>query len=57
MRQSCVLSPWLFNVFMDGVMREVKDRGVQLTANTVQVLLFAEDKIVCIGKKEDMGGR
>ena len=57
MRQSCVLSPWLFNVFMDGVMREVKDRGVQLTANTVQVLLFAEDKIVCTGKKEDMGGR
>ena len=46
-RQGCVLSPWLFNAFMDRVMREVKDRlqgGVQLTATTVQVyilLLFA----------------
>ncbi len=22
----CVMSPWLFNIYMDGVMREVKDR-------------------------------
>ena len=38
-------------------MREVKDRlqwGVQLTATTVQVLLFADDIVVCTGEKEDM---
>ena len=23
-RQGCILSPWLFNVYMDGVMKEVK---------------------------------
>ena len=23
-RQECIMSPWLFNVYMDGVMKEVK---------------------------------
>lgn len=23
-RQGCVVSPWLFNVYMDGVVREIK---------------------------------
>ena len=26
LRQSCVMSPWLFNVYMDGVVREVNVR-------------------------------
>jgi len=26
-RQGCVMSPWLFNLFMDGVVREVKARA------------------------------
>ena len=26
LRQGCVLSPWLFNVYMDGVVREVNVR-------------------------------
>uniref|UniRef100_UPI0025A02200 reverse transcriptase domain-containing protein n=1 Tax=Klebsiella pneumoniae TaxID=573 RepID=UPI0025A02200 len=26
LRQGCVMSPWLFNVFMDGVMKEVQRR-------------------------------
>ena len=56
-RQGCVLLPWVFNVCMDRIMGEVKDRlqgGVQLTATTVQVLLFADDIVVCTGKREDM---
>ena len=56
-RQGCVLSPWLFNVFMDRIMREVKERlqgGVQLTTTLVQMILFADDIIVCTETKEDM---
>ena len=59
-RQGCVLSPWLFNVFMDRVMREVKDRlqgGVQLTATTVQVLLFADDIYSCMYREEGRYGK
>ena len=26
LRQGCVMSPWLFNVYMDGVVREVNVR-------------------------------
>lgn len=37
MRQGCVMSPWLFNVFMDGCMREMKARigniGARLRSN------------------------
>lgn len=29
-RQGCVISPWLFNVYMDGCMREMKARVGEL---------------------------
>ena len=54
-RQGCVLSSWLFNVFMDRIMREVMDRlqgCVHLTATTVKILLFADDIVVCMEKKD-----
>ena len=57
LRQGCVFSPGLFNVFMDKIMREVKEKlqgGVQLTTTLVQMLLFADDIVVCTKRKEDM---
>ena len=38
-RQGCVVLPWLFNVFIDGIMREEKENlqgGVQLTTTNVR---------------------
>lgn len=48
-------SPWLVNVFMVRILREVKERlqgGVQL-AQLVQILLFAADTVVCTYKEKD----
>ena len=57
-RQGCVLSPWLFNVFMNRIMREVKDRLQGVCSSpppcTVQILLFANDIVVCTEKEEDV---
>ena len=52
LRQGCVISPWLFNAYMDGVIREVNVRVLgkrleQLSANggkfEINQMLFADD--------------
>ena len=46
MRQGCVMSPWLIDLYMDHVVREVKERfsgDVKLEERNVQFLLFADD--------------
>ncbi len=58
-RQGCIMSPWLFNVFMDGCMREVKakvgkiDAGLKLNGVdwSVAACLFADD-IVLLAESE-----
>ena len=34
LRQGCVMSTWLFNVYMDGVVREVKAKGLGRTGTS-----------------------
>lgn len=49
LRQGCVMSPWLFNIFMDSVCRgmEREGRGVELVERNgrweVNMILFADD--------------
>ena len=53
-RQGCVMSPWLFNIYMDGVLREVKAKAGDLGAKLVVegsegwmiTSLFADDTVL-----------
>ena len=55
------MSPWLFNVYMDGVMKEVKmgmgRRGVSLLEDRrvwkLPGLLYADDLVLCGESEED----
>ena len=59
-RQGCVLSPWLFNIYMDGVMKElmaeVAGEGVRVMENgrewRVPCLLYVDDLVLC-GESEE----
>ena len=56
-RQGCVMSLWLLNVFMDEIIREVNENlqdGVQLTSTVVQILLFPHDIVMVTEEEEDM---
>ena len=62
-RQGCVMSPWLFNVFVDGVVREVNVRvlgkGLELlSANggrfEINQLLFADDTALVADSEEKL---
>ena len=64
LRQGCVMSPWLFNVYMDGVARKVNVRvlgkGLELlSANggrfEINQLLFADDTAVVADPEEKLG--
>ena len=55
LRQGCVMSPWLFNVYMDGIVREVNasvlgQRLKLLSSNggrfEINQQLFADDTVL-----------
>merc|ERR1712002_424994 len=64
LRQGCVMSPWLFNIFMDGVMKEVRERvgddgAILWDARRncgwkVEWLMFAGDTVLVGDSKEKM---
>ena len=63
LRQGCVMSPWLSNVYMDGVVREVNVRVLGklsklLSANggkfEINQLLFVDDKALVADSEEKL---
>ena len=56
-RQGCPLSPLLFNIFLNTVVREVRTNfqgGMKLDKCQVQVLLFADDTVLVTESEEDL---
>ena len=57
LRQGCPLSPWLFNIFLDRVVREAMKEfqgGVALDNCLLQILLFADDTVVVAQTEGDL---
>ena len=63
LRQGCVMSPWLFNIYMDGVVREVNvrvgGRGLELVEEDgrkweLSQLLFADDTALVADSEEKL---
>ena len=48
-RRGCVMSSWLFNIYMDAVMKEGREWKLP-------VLLYADDLVLCGESEEDMRG-
>src|SRR5678816_3376513 len=63
-RLGCVMSPWLFNLYMDGVMKEFEVRmagnGVRMMENgeewRVPYLLYEDDLDLCGESEESLRG-
>ena len=59
-RQGCVMSHWLFNVYMDAVMKEVTmemgKRGLSEKGREWRLLrlLYADDLVLCGESQEDL---
>ena len=57
LRQGCPLSLWLFNVFLDRVVREAMvgfQGGVELDSCLIQTLMFADDTVMLAQTAEDL---
>ena len=56
-RQGCILSPLLFNIYAENIMREVLEeweRGISIGGRMVTNLGYADDTTLLAGTKEDL---
>jgi hypothetical protein len=55
-RQGCVMSPWLFNIFIDKCMRVVCQgmKGVTIGDKNVSVLLYADDAVLLAENADEL---
>ena len=56
-RQGCILSPYLYNIYAEDIMREVlgyKDWGVKIAGVKISNLRFADDTTLICSNKEEL---
>ena len=55
-RQGCVASPWLFNLFMDTCLNDLKsnDCGLRMSELTIKCLLYADDQVLLASSEEEL---
>ena len=55
-RQGCVMSPWLFNVFMDKCIRSACQdiNGMSIGNTNVQILMYADDAVLVAESMNDL---
>ena len=56
-RQGCPMSPWLFNIYLDMVVKEALPlfkRGAALTNCHIQVTMLADDTVLLAQNEEDL---
>ena len=57
MRQGCILSPLIFNIYAENTMREALgewERGISIGGRMVTNLRYADDTTLIAGTKEDL---
>ena len=52
-RQGCIMSPWLYNLYMYGVMKEVK-MGMGRIGVRLPGLSYADDLVLCCQSEEGL---
>ena len=57
-RQSCILSPWLFNLYAEYIMRnpglEEAQAGIKIAGRNINNLKYANDTILMAGSEEEL---
>ena len=57
-RQGCILSLWLFNLYMEYIMRNARldeaEAGIKIAWRNISNLRYADDTIIMAGSKEEL---
>ena len=55
-RQGCPLSPYLFNLFIEDVVNQMKrsSRGIKINGEQIHSIRFADDIVVMADSEKDM---